>query len=660
MIQSDGLKVEKKGLYMNELNDIQKEAVLHEDGSMMVLAGPGSGKTTVILARVSELLGKFPNKMILVVTYTKAVALEMKERFQGTGNVVFSTFHGLFFKVISQSYGYTMHHIMKEFEKKQCLMPCFAQIEEEINDQEQLLESFFSQYSYLKNMMLELEFFEPAEMGKQTFDIFYEAYETHKKKYQKIDFDDMLEITYQLFKTNEAILQYWRDAYDFVMIDEFQDINQIQYELMKMMVLPKNNLFVVGDDDQSIYGFRGSNPDFLLDFEKDFQGAKKLTLKENYRSDETIVALSQKLIRHNQKRFEKEMKAGKTFEEKDIVITWKLKEHITQEVQDVCNEIQELLNQGIPHKEIAVIYRMNVQGNAFARELHQRGIPYVIRDQGRNIYTHWIVRDLIDYIKLAHDTSYNEGLISLLNKPKRFVSNDLIKKIKATNGSCYDYLFSMRGIPDWQREKFDDLKVDLTRLKKKRKPYEVLKYIRQVIGYDEYLKEYASYRKVNLQNLLDIIHDITEMSKTTNTIEEFFKLIEDMAKESEEFRNTKKFQAKLKGDGIYLTTMHSAKGLEFEAVFLPNLIERIVPSNRNHDIEEERRLFYVALTRAKRKLYLSFLQEYHDEDAEPSPFLAELFQTEQQEEDIEAIWEKWEEEREVDIITKMKNLIKSL
>lgn len=603
-------------------NENQKKAILHKTGPMLVLAGPGSGKTTVIVQRLLYLTEqvKILPQNILVITFSKAAAEQMKNRYlaqNGIQGVLFGTFHSVFFRILRRAYGYTLDQVIQEEEKKTYLRKRMEEGHISVPDEEEYLSQFLLQLSLMKNELLSLDEFCPEGMEKDEFRFLAEGYASYKRRVEKIDFDDMLTECYALLKQDEKSRLYWQNRFQYILADEFQDVNQAQYAVLKILAAPQNHLFVVGDDDQSIYGFRGARPDFMLEFPKDYQDCAQVTLDTNYRSSERIIRLAEQVISSNTYRFYKGMRGVRAEGEKINVF---MAPDAAKEAEMVAERIGKLLDMGIGYEEIAVIYRTNIQGGAFARALYRRGIPYHLRDGGSNIYEHWIGKDLQAYLFLAENPDSESALLRILNKPKRYISKELLEEAAKMPYGCMRSLFVCPSLKKWQAEQLYRLQEDLNQIRK-RQPYEALRYVRNVTGYDDYLADYAAFRKANLPHFMEIADEITETAKDAKDFFSFSKRLEEMSSQMKEQSKQQK------GKAVTLTTMHSAKGLEFEAVFLPSLAEGILPYEKSREgaaLEEERRLFYVGMTRAKERLYLSFCQNRYERQMKPSRFLAEL------------------------------------
>lgn len=605
-----------------KLNTAQQKAVCHETGPMLVLAGPGSGKTTVLLCRISRLLerGLAKPQEILALTFSKAAAEEMKSRFEnlnGASGVSFGTFHSIFFRILRSRYGWNVEQIFQEEERRSILRNSIEAEKWDIPDLEEYISQFFSQLSLMNSELEQPNRFTPVGMPVEEFRKLYRAYEGYKERHEKLDFDDMLTQCYQLLREDAAVREYWQRKYKFILVDEFQDVNQAQFACLQILAEKHQNLFVVGDDDQSIYAFRGARPDFLLHFPTLYPAAKKVTLNTNYRSTERIVNLAERVIGNNEVRFVKNMKG---IGEAGDKVTFFLAEDAAKEAAHIAEKIGRLLDEGMPLTEIAVIYRTNLQGGAFARELYKRGIPYDLRDNSGNVYEHWVAKDLLAYLLLAENEESDSALRRILNKPKRYIGKDLLAEAETMPYTLLRSFFVCPSLKGWQEENLENLRIDLNQIRK-RTPYDAVKYIRKVIGYDEYLEEFAAYRRTSAQVLQEIADEIMETAKDCADVRSFREQLERLSLQMKE-QSRKKGQ---KRNGVALMTMHGAKGLEFRAVFLPSLVEGIVPHEKGMDtVAEERRLFYVAMTRASEKLCLSAILQRYEKERKPSRFLAEM------------------------------------
>ena len=605
-----------------KLNENQRMAVCHETGPMLVLAGPGSGKTTVLLCRILRLLERGlarPNQ-ILALTFSRAAAEEMKARFRKSSReegVTFGTFHSIFFRILRSKYGWDLDRVFQEEERRTVLRNILEEAKWDIPDLEEYISVFLSQLSLMNSELESVNVFEPVGIPPVEFRKLFHTYERYKERHEKIDFDDMLTLCYHLLKTDEGVRAFWQKKYKFILVDEFQDVNQAQFACLRILAETHQNLFVVGDDDQSIYAFRGARPDFLLQFPKLYPEAKKVILNTNYRSTDRVITLAERVIGNNAERFVKGMKGTGTNGDK---VTFFLADDTAGEAECIGEKIGNLLDEGVPLTEIAVIYRTNLQGGAFARELYRRGIPYELRDNSGNVYDHWIAKDLLAYLLLAENEESDSALRRILNKPKRYIGKELLAEAETMPYNLMRSFFVCPSLKKWQEEHLENLRADLSQIRRKNL-YDGLKYVRKVIGYDEYLEEFAAYRRTSAQVLWEIADEIMETAKDCADVKMFRDRLEEMSRQMKE-------QSRQKGrsrNGVALMTMHGAKGLEFRAVFLPTLVEGVVPHEKGlEQIEEERRLFYVAMTRAAEKLCLSAARKRYDKETKPSRFLAEM------------------------------------
>ncbi len=610
-----------------DFNIEQKRAIEHYKGAMLVLAGPGSGKTTVIIYRVKYLIEQHnvaPEK-ILVVTYTKAAATEMQQRFLklniiGGDKVTFGTFHNIFFRILRKAYHYRLEQVISEDEKWNFFKKLIVESEIETNDIEEYVRDLLGEMSLMKNELIPLKQYQPINFETELFQFFVRKYERYKASKNKIDFDDMLTQCYEYLTLEEQGRKYWQQRFEYILLDEYQDINQAQNVCISMLAEPQNNIFAVGDDDQSIYCFRGARPEFLLQFPQKYVNSEKVILSVNYRSTERIIKLSEKIICNNKKRFAKNMHGEKGQGEKIIFFTEK---DAYEEAERIAYLLMKMRKKGIPYTEMAVIYRTNMQGGIFAGALTQKGIPFVLKDKGSNLYSHWITKDLTSYLLLAEDINNNADFRRIANKPKRYISRELLEQSERSDFPLLKALYASPYLRKYQVQHLQDLESHLVQIKK-RKPLEALKYIRNIVGYDDYLKEYANFRKASLEGYLEIAEEITQFASIAEDTESFLNKLREM--ENEMAQKNKKGNTQ-QSQGVTLSTMHSAKGLEFEIVFVPSIVEEVIPHKKSEtpdQIEEERRLFYVAVTRAKSKLYLSEIAKRHDKKTKRSCFLKEL------------------------------------
>lgn len=605
------------------LNEAQFEAVSHGIIPALVLAGPGSGKTTVITWRIKYLIeeSKVSPQSILVVTFTKAAALEMKERFlkmsvtRGSA-VTFGTFHSIFFRILKFAYNYNPEHIISEQEKTELIKQILKETAQELCDDKEIIPGIISEISLVKGNMIDINNYYSAVCPESTFREVYSRYESTMRRANKIDFDDMLILCYELLTARSDILHIWQERYKYILVDEYQDINVLQYKVLKLLAPDGRGLFAVGDDDQSIYRFRGARPEIMLGFERDFPGAKTYRLNVNYRSTENIVNISSRLIRYNKKRFSKDLKA---FRGTGDAILYNEFPDINKENSFIVKTIKQLLNKGYSEDDISVLYRTNTGSSMIIKNFIDNGIPFVIKDSINNIFEHWIAKDIISYMKLAMGEGKRADLLRIINRPNRYVS----RRYFADSNTSLEDLKTYFSDKEWMVERIEKLEYDLL-IMKRVTPYAAIQYMRKGIGYDEFLTEYAGKMNASDKELMDILDEIHESASGLAVFNQWLFKIDEYGEKLKE-------QAAKRGEkqhGVTISTMHSAKGLEYKAVFIPDINEGIIPYKKaviDADIEEERRLFYVALTRAKDRLYLSSVDERYNRQMDKSRFLDEIF-----------------------------------
>lgn len=598
----------------------QTQAIMHKDGPMMVLAGPGSGKTTVITHRVQYLTKEYgidPGD-ILVITFTRAAAEEMRERYEaltgGGSRVTFGTFHSIFFRILKLAYRYTADNIVREEQQMQFVRELAQAGGLEPEDENEFAASILSEISSVKGERIALEHYYSKNCPDTVFRQLYAGYEEKMRRAGLIDFDDMMVLCLELFTERKDILSAWQRRYRYILIDEFQDINRLQYEIVRMLAKPEDNLFIVGDDDQSIYRFRGAKPEIMLGFERDYPGAGRILLDVNYRSTEEIVAPALRLIGENQKRFSKAIHT--TGRHGKNVIT-KLWQDPGEENLAIVREIQLYLQSGVRPGDIAVLYRTNAGPRFLMEKLMEYNLPFRTRDTVPNLYEHWISRNILTYIRIAMGSRVREDILQVINRPKRYISRDAMPDETVS----FEKMKAFYAEKDWIAERIESLEGDLRAIARM-SPLAAVNYIRQGMGYDEYLIEYAAFRRMRPEELLETADELKESAAGFKTFDEWFAHIE--AYKEELLRQAA--QRRTETDAITLATMHSAKGLEFPIVYILDANEGITPHSRamlDEDMEEERRLFYVAMTRAKTRLHVYAVRERYHKKAEVSRFVWE-------------------------------------
>ncbi len=605
-------------------NEAQTKAICHKNGPAMVLAGPGSGKTLVITRRVEYLIKKYGVRpeQILVITFTKAAAKEMRERFARITKddrfpVTFGTFHGIYYGILKWAYRMNASNIFSEEEKMMLLREVIAGMELEIEDEKEFLQGIASEIGQIKNNRLSLEEYESSNCSDQMFRQFYEEYERRRKLLKKIDFDDMLVLCYELFQKRPDILQMWQKKFQYILIDEFQDINQVQYDVIRMLALPENNLFIVGDDDQSIYRFRGARPEIMLGFSKDYPNAKSIILDVNYRSTKAVVSAARRVIERNKNRYQKEIITVN--EQGDNVHIQEVR-HPVEESHYVREQIAKAVAAGTEPSQIAVLYRTNTEPRALVETFMEYHIPFQMKEHLPNLYEHFIGRDFQSYMRMALGGRDRGDFLMIMNRPNRYIGRDSVDRGEISFENLRKYYMEK----DWMVDRIDQLEVDL-KVISRMTPYAAIQYIRKSVGYDLFLNEYAIKRKMKLEDLQELIREMEERAKEFKTIEEWFDHIE---KYTEELRMQAVTRTENR-NAVSLMTFHAAKGLEYDTVFIIGANEDVTPYKKAElpeEMEEERRMFYVAMTRAKKHLMISYVREKNGKAMEQSRFLGELFQ----------------------------------
>ena len=589
---------------------------------MLVLAGPGSGKTTVITNRVrylTEKAGVDPSH-ILVITFTRAAAREMKERYgqmtqAGCSRVSFGTFHSVFFLILKLAYRYQAANIVREEQRIQFIKTLLGRCDLEVEDEGEFISSILSEISMVKGEMMDLDHYYAKNCPEEIFKQLYSGYEEQLRRHRLLDFDDMLVMCHQLFKERKDILSAWQDKYRYILIDEFQDINRIQYEIVKM--LPGNNLFIVGDDDQSIYRFRGARPEIMLGFERDYPDAGRLLLDTNYRSSRQIVEAAGKLIVHNRTRFEKDIKAARGPGRPIDIREWP---GPMEESLAIAMELRDYASMGIAFEDMAVLFRTNMGPRLLIEKLMEYNIPFSMRDTVPNLYDHWIVKNVLSYIKAASGDLSRANILSIINRPKRYVSRDALESQMVD----WEAVKSFYQDKNWMLDRIEQLEYDLLMLKSM-SPAAAVNYIRKAVDYDSYLREYAGERRMKAEELLEVLDQLQESAGGFKTYGAWFAHMdayrEQLLKQAQGGNGP--------GQGVSLMTMHSSKGLEFRVVYILDANEGITPHHKavlDQDMEEERRMFYVAMTRAKERLHIYYVKERYHKKQEVSRFVKEAGQ----------------------------------
>jgi len=622
-----------KNLDLSGLNESQLKAVLSIDGVYQICSVAGSGKTRVLTHRIAHMIkDKDINpESILVATFTKKAAEEMTERLgqlilkKYIKEMSMGTFHSIGLSILIKEYK-NLNHRMHNFEVingasvKWLLKEILDDFKIQTND------------SYNENLFaaeinkLKLELVSPdqywvkfmlggiTEHEKNIYYV-YNEYEKRKTKQRKIDFNDMLYQTYHLFLQHPDILEKYQNKIKYILVDEAQDNNKAQYELIKMLAEKHRNIFLVGDDDQSIYGFRGAKPYEFISFKEEYPELVMINMQENYRSQPLILEVANNLIKNNKVRIEKELKAFRTGTNEPEYL---MADDEDIEAEEVAKRIIAANNDGISFNDMVIIYRMNSQARALEDSLVQNSIPYIIFN-GISFYERAEVKDIIAYLKLAANTTDDESLKRIVNVPSRYLGKTFINETenlaKQRRTSMFD---AMQYVYVGRKYNIDNFRNSIREIKQSIKENnnvgEVIQAIRNIVNYDGYLRKENSNEEDNIriENLDSLVKAASRYSKVTDFLNYIDVVIH--AKNDDKIETVK------------LMTIHKSKGLEFPVVFMVGVSNGILPHKyalQNNDIEEERRLAYVGITRAKDRLFVSSISSYQKEYRGLSIFITE-------------------------------------
>jgi DNA helicase II / ATP-dependent DNA helicase PcrA len=627
-------------LLMN-LNEEQRKAAEIMTGPCMVLAGPGTGKTTIIVHRLAQLVQSaiVRPENLLVVTFSKDAAAEMKGRFvkfaedhkvansRQVGEITFGTFHSVFFKILRQYDNYKLDNLLDEGEKFMIIKNIARKMQLDFSEDDDRIGDVINDIGYLMNTMADSVSYKPESCTIDEFRAIFESYYTIKQKQDKFDYDDMLTDCYYLLRNNKRVLEEVRAKYKHILIDEFQDISPVQFETIKLIAHPLNNIFVVGDDDQSIYGFRGAAPGILMEFEELYPNSIKVILKQNYRSTKHILKCALALIDNNKNRYEKKLQPTKEQGTMPVIV---INKDFDDEARSIACKIKEHNAAGLNLSDMAVIYRTNLQSRALVDAFMDHNIPFIAADGAASIYNHWVFKDIIAYLLLAVGMGGEKEIVRVLNKPKRYISRDSIATAIKHNGDLISNLITYCTLNGRQVNILMDFQHCIKKMSAM-KLKEAFKYIRGYIGYEEYLRDYASSKGIQVRGLIEALEEAENAVKNFNEIKEFIAHIEEVTIKTKQAKQKTKHQ-----DSVRLLTMHKAKGLEFDAVFIAGAVEGLNPyegsdSLSKESLEEERRLFYVAATRAKKLLYICVPKERYSKQVMASRFVDEILNIDLQE-----------------------------
>ena len=635
-------------LDLNDMNPAQRMAVTQADGPLLVLAGPGSGKTFTVTRRILYLLERgVPPEQILVISFTREAAQSMQRRFQEVSRtfqpVNFGTFHSIFFHILQRSNALRSTKLLTNSEKKNLMIPILKKYRvKSDNDQsnDNLREdcaAILAAVSYYKNTLRILAAADKISAEwRPHFQSILDEYQLAVNACGKLDFDDMLSRCRQLLLEDERMRKSWQERFRYILIDEFQDINPVQYEVISLLAGEHSHIFAVGDDDQAIYGFRGSEPECLKRFEREYR-AERMLLDVNYRSHPQIVRASLAVIGENKNRFEKQLKPDPGREEhggEERVRMYPFKDKESQ-YDYLIERLSKfhLENQtSAQRKECAVLFRTNSGMQGLAVRLRSEGIPFVMGERMQSIYEHFIVKDVTAYLTLAAGEWNRESLLRIVNKPSRYINREAVGSSPFSVSQLRDY-YNMQEMQAGTRQKvMHHIDIFERQLKtmKKLSPGLAAVYVQKAVGYDKYLCRMAGGDEVKFKEWQELLEWLKADAGRFASVAEWKAAQEEHTKALEEGNNVRSGREQLDMDAVIrLMTVHGAKGLEFDTVIIADCNETVFPHGRlreEAEVEEERRVFYVAMTRAKENLELLYLSGTRDRPRLPSRFLNPLLE----------------------------------
>ncbi len=605
---------------LDNLNEGQRQAVLHRDGPMLVTAGPGSGKTHVITTRLLYMIRvhQIPPEKIIVITFTKEAAKSMSSRFlkydQQETKISFGTFHSFYYQIIRSIPKYSQYRLIHEKEKKYIFSQTFPEAGKE--EKEELTENMLRAISFYKNTEEVEKATLLAGLENEMFTEYMLRYEREKEKRKVMDFDDMLSLCRKLLQEDAGLLQKWQERFDYYLVDEFQDCNPIQYKIMKM--LAGKNLFAVGDDDQAIYGFRGADSGIMQKFLEDFPDAERVVLGINYRCAAQVVKASSRVIRENKLRMPKSLTANRAPSEEEYVQIrkWTDRKAMFAYFQEMLKGVKKEYLQ-----EHALLFRTNQEMQMCAVELAKSDILFQMKDKNASIYEHFLVKDIWAFLQAAHGNRERKVFLRILNKPRGHIGRESLeeetvdlKKVKSFYQNKYMYNpGAVRDVENLERQLMQLKNFSLTL---------AIRYIRKAMNYEKYLYKRAEGNPQLFESWLELLDWLQQDAAAFQTLKDW-----------EEYQ--KEYASKIRQEagshtGVNIMTMHASKGLEFEHCYILNVNDGVIPKYQKgqklsqEQLEEERRIFYVGMTRAKKTLELHYLTGTKERPKFPSRFIEKL------------------------------------
>ncbi len=555
---------------------------------------------------------------MLAVTFTRAAAVQMRERYlslsgQRATEVTFSTFHGIFYAVLRGACGISGRNLLSGGPKLRLLEALLDRLGLAGSQPRQQAETLEQELSCLKSRSVQWEEFSPESVNKEDFPAVYREYKRMLEERGLLDFDDLLVKSLALFKQNPRTEERWQRRFSHILVDEFQDIDAVQYELLRRLALPENELFLVGDDDQSIYGFRGAKPEIMLGAPGDYPGMKVIRLEKNYRCMPKIVEASRRLIGHNRKRYEKNIRSAAA--EGGRIELFPCRDR-REETDRLAGQIRREIKEGEKLSNIAVLTRTNSGLGSVILRLMEEDIPFCLTGKISDLSEHFIWKDMEAYLRLAGGERARKLLFRVLNRPERYLPRTLFQEeqvdFTAARLSCGDREGMTRAVGILERDL--DLLAGLP-------PYAAVNYIRYGMGYGSYLEKYAAERGADPESVLEILENLQQMAAGKRNLSEYRETLRQYR------RKIREPEADRPAEGIWLGTLHRAKGLEFTSVHIPDINEANIPrrqADTGEALEEERRMLYVGITRTRKNLYLYYRKPDGSGRHQPSRFLGEL------------------------------------
>ena len=538
-----------------QFNKAQIQAIQHNKGPCMVIAGPGSGKTTVLTHRVRYLIDRCGVKPsdILVITFTKAAAEQMKFKFKGLSEgrssaVTFGTFHAVFFTILKAAYNYSARCIITPQVQHEFVKDQIHRLELEYDDEKEAVDGVLSEISRVKGEAVNIDEYESRCIPPQSFRIIYMAYDDMLVRKHLIDFDDMIVQCRELLMQREDYRRAWQNKYKYILIDEFQDINKAQFDVVRILADEYRNLFVVGDDDQSIYGFRGSAPQIMLDFNKYYSDAVRIDMCINYRSTGNIVFASRAVAEENEHRYYKDITTYNS--QGDTVSVYEFNS-LNDEKAFLVSEIRRLIDTGIAADDIAVLSRTNVIGNMYMSRLESDGIPCCDYSVVQDIYEHWISKDILTYIRIALGSRERIDFLRIINKPLRYISRSYITQPADINALKRGY----EGNEQMSKQ-VEKLVSDISMIRSM-SPFAAVNYIRKGVGYDEYIRNYIYEHKADKEELYNVLDELAHRASQYMSLSQWLDGIAEYIRQCDKDRQNNT------ADGVHMLTMHGSKGLEY-------------------------------------------------------------------------------------------------